>query len=384
MRPARRGVLAALGAGAGAVLTAATPAPASSAPASAWPGTRAAAPAGHRAARALAALEREHGARLGVYALDTGTGRAVTHRADELFPMCSLFKTLAAAAVLRDLDRDGSFLDRRLHYTQEDIDRSGYSKWTEREDNLANGLTIGELCRVSITYSDNTAANLLLRELGGPSAITRFARSLGDRVTRLDRWEPDLNSAEPDRVTDVTTPPGHRPYVRPPGPGRRARRSGPLPADRMAAREHDERQALPERAAHRMAPGRQDGRRLLRHEQRRRRRVAPGRGTAGPGGPDDEARERRGGGRRSGGPDRNRPGRGVHHPTRPRGRVTPAARKATRRSGRDTRIAASARPPRGCDRRHSNLLVASRVGHGSSTRICPGTPVRGEEGERFA
>ncbi|MFJ8210215.1 class A beta-lactamase [Streptomyces sp. NPDC096033] len=194
MRPARRTVLAALGAGAGAVLTAA--APASSAPV----------PAGPRVAEALARLEREHGARLGVYALDTGTGRAVTHRADELFPMCSLFKTLAAAAVLRDLDHDGSVLARRIHYTAEDVRRSGISEWTKRADNLANGLTVAELCEVSITYSDNTAANLLLRELGGPSAVTRFARSLGDRVTRLDRWEPELNTAEPDRVTDTTTP----------------------------------------------------------------------------------------------------------------------------------------------------------------------------------
>ncbi|MFF2194826.1 class A beta-lactamase [Streptomyces sp. NPDC058157] len=194
LRPARRTVLAALGAGAGTLLTGA--APAAPAPVPAGPGV----------AGALARLEREHGARLGVYALDTGTGRAVTHRADEPFPMCSVFKTLAAAAVLRDLDHDGSVLARRIHYTRADVERSGYAVWTERPENLANGLTIGELCEVSITYSDNAAANLLLRELGGPSAVTRFARSLGDRVTRLDRWEPELNSAEPGRATDTTTP----------------------------------------------------------------------------------------------------------------------------------------------------------------------------------
>lgn len=67
-------------------------------------------------------------------------------------------------------------------------------------------MTVAELCEVAITYSDNGAANLLLRELGGPTAVTRFARSLGDRVTRLDRWEPELNSAEPWRVTDTTSP----------------------------------------------------------------------------------------------------------------------------------------------------------------------------------
>jgi beta-lactamase class A len=46
----------------------------------------------------------------------------------------------------------------------------------------------------------------LLEQLGGPVAVTRLCRSLGDTVTRLDRWEPELNSAEPWRVTDITTP----------------------------------------------------------------------------------------------------------------------------------------------------------------------------------
>ncbi|MEU1572475.1 class A beta-lactamase [Streptomyces collinus] len=149
-------------------------------------------------------LEREHTARLGVYARNMRTGRTVAYRADELFPMASVFKTLAAAAVLRDLDRDGEFLARRIHYTQAYVTRSGFSPVTEKH--IATGMTVGELCDATIRFSDNTAGNLLLKELGGPTAITRFARSTGDRVTRLDRWEPELNSAEPWRVTDTTSP----------------------------------------------------------------------------------------------------------------------------------------------------------------------------------
>ncbi|TXS42872.1 class A beta-lactamase [Streptomyces sp. uw30] len=147
-------------------------------------------------------LERQHGARLGVFAHNVRTKRTVTHRADELFPMCSLFKTLASAAVVRDLDHDGEFLARRIHYTEADLPKSGSDKTREH---LAEGMTVAELCEVAITYSDNGAGNLLLRELGGPTAITRFARSLGDPVTRLDRWETELNSAEPWRVTDTTS-----------------------------------------------------------------------------------------------------------------------------------------------------------------------------------
>ncbi|MFD7915847.1 class A beta-lactamase [Streptomyces sp. NPDC059752] len=154
----------------------------------------------------LRALEREYGARLGVYALDTATGRTVVHRADEPFPMCSVFKTLAAAAVLRDLDHDGTRLAQRIHYTLQDVTDAGGGSITERPENIAGGLTVAELCSAAIAQSDNAAANLLLRELGGPTTITRFCRSLGDRTTRLDRWEPELNTAEPWRETDTTSP----------------------------------------------------------------------------------------------------------------------------------------------------------------------------------
>ncbi|MFB0630984.1 class A beta-lactamase [Streptomyces sp. AB3(2024)] len=155
--------------------------------------------------RELRALEREHSARLGVYARDTATGRTVLHRAEERFPMCSVFKTLAVAAVLRDLDRDGEFLATRLFYTEQEVKDSGFGPVTGLPENLAAGMTVERLCAAAICQSDNAAANLLLRELGGPEAVTRFCRSVGDRTTRLDRWEPELNSAEPGRPTDTTT-----------------------------------------------------------------------------------------------------------------------------------------------------------------------------------
>ncbi|MFD9569330.1 class A beta-lactamase [Streptomyces sp. NPDC059982] len=196
-RPTRRAVLTA-GLGAGAVLAGAP-----------WSASAAASPAAAEdagVARRLRALEREHGARLGVFARDTGSGRTVLHRADELFPMCSVFKTVAVAAVLRDLDRDGEVLARRVFYTQQDVKDSGFGPVTGLPENVAGGLTVEQLCAAAICRSDNAAANLLLRQLGGPQAVTRFCRSLGDRTTRLDRWEPELNTAEPGRVTDTTTP----------------------------------------------------------------------------------------------------------------------------------------------------------------------------------
>lgn len=67
-------------------------------------------------------------------------------------------------------------------------------------------MTVGELCDAAITMSDNTAANLLLTAIGGPQGLTAFLRTTGDRVTRLDRWEPELNEALPGDKRDTTTP----------------------------------------------------------------------------------------------------------------------------------------------------------------------------------
>lgn len=197
-RPGRRTALA-LGAGAALAVALPTASAHASTPAAASTGT-----AG--LSRRFRALEKEYAARLGVYAYDTATGRTVRYRADERFALCSVFKTLAAGAVLRDLDRDGEFLAERVHYTQKQVDDSGYAPVTGLPENVAGGLTVGELCAAAVSESDNCAGNLLLSELGGPTGITRFCRSLGDSTTRLDRWEPALNSAEPWRTTDITTP----------------------------------------------------------------------------------------------------------------------------------------------------------------------------------
>ncbi|MFF6999440.1 class A beta-lactamase [Streptomyces sp. NPDC008313] len=162
------------------------------------------APRTHAGAR-LRELEARHGARVGAFAYNVATGASVRHRAAERFPICSLFKTVAAGAILRDLDRHGEVLAKRIHYTDADMVEEN-SPITSKPENRAAGMTVAELADAAIRYSDNTAGNLMLRELGGPRAITRFCRSLGDTRTRLDRWEPLLNTCEPWRVEDTTTP----------------------------------------------------------------------------------------------------------------------------------------------------------------------------------
>lgn len=151
----------------------------------------------------LAELERRHGGRLGVAVLDTGNGRRATHRGDERFLMCSTFKLLAVAAVLARVDRGDEHLDRRIVFGREVL--LSYAPITSQHVG-SPGMSVAELCAAAMTVSDNTAANLLLASMGGPGAVTRFARSLGDTVTRLDRIEPELNIASPGDIRDTTTP----------------------------------------------------------------------------------------------------------------------------------------------------------------------------------
>ncbi len=148
----------------------------------------------------LAGLERR-GARLGVFVLDTGSGRTLAHRADERFLMASTFKVLEAAAVLHRVDRGLERLDRRVPFTAADLMANSPAVLPLLQRGHA---TVNELCAGMVSVSDNAAANLLLPSLGGPPGLTRWLRGIGDGVTRLDRDEPDLNRHVGD--LDTTTP----------------------------------------------------------------------------------------------------------------------------------------------------------------------------------
>jgi beta-lactamase class A len=136
-------------------------------------------------------------------ALDLGSGRTVGHRSDERFPICSTFKTLLAAAVLSRTDGNLAGLDRSIRYGAADL----LEHAPVTRNNVARGeMTIGELCEAAVTVSDNTAANLLLADLGGLAPFNAYFRRLGDQVTRLDRPEPALNEGIPGDPRDTTTP----------------------------------------------------------------------------------------------------------------------------------------------------------------------------------
>lgn len=176
-------------------------APATSGPASSRTASTAGAMTDSRMRRAFLELERKFDARLGVHAVDTGSGRSVAHRPDERFAYASTCKALLAGVMLEK--HSLRELERLVRYDRGDLEGAGYSPITEKH--FDTGLTLRELCDAAVRYSDNGAANLLFREIGGPKKLQSALVSIGDRVTRCDRYEDDLSDAVPGDVRDTST-----------------------------------------------------------------------------------------------------------------------------------------------------------------------------------
>lgn len=150
----------------------------------------------------LASIEEHISGRLGVSVWDTQTDEKWDYRGDERFPMMSTFKTLACATMLKDMDSEK--LDKNATAK---VEERNMVVWSPVMDRMAGQTTrIEHACEAAMLMSDNTAANIVLRSIGGPHGVTRFLRSIGDKATRLDRFEPRLNEAKPGDNQDTTTP----------------------------------------------------------------------------------------------------------------------------------------------------------------------------------
>ena len=150
-------------------------------------------------------IERKLDARVGFYMFDTQTEERITHAQDDRFPLNSTFKLLACGALLAQVDAGTSDLSDTIDARTVEV--VTYSPAIE--DAVTAGrydVSLEDACRMMLSVSDNTAANIVLKEIGGPEGLTAFLRSIGDRHTRLDRWETALNEARPGDPRDTTTP----------------------------------------------------------------------------------------------------------------------------------------------------------------------------------
>lgn len=149
-----------------------------------------------------AKLEALYNGKLGFSAIDTDDNAVVSYHGNVRFPMCSTWKFMIVAAILQKSMTVPDLLDKTIYFNAKDM-VGGYSPYTEKY--ISQGMTVRELCHAAI-LSDNTAPNLLVKVLGGIDKVNQFARSIGDDQFRLDRLEPQLNTAIPGDVKDTTTP----------------------------------------------------------------------------------------------------------------------------------------------------------------------------------
>lgn len=145
-------------------------------------------------------LENEFDARIGVYAIDTGSNQTIEYRPEERFAFASTYKALAAAILLQQNSLEE--LQEVITYTEDDL--VTYSPITEKH--VDTGMTLLELSEAAVRFSDNTAGNLLYEALGGPKGFEQALREIGDNVTKADRFEPDLNNFTPEDIRDTSTP----------------------------------------------------------------------------------------------------------------------------------------------------------------------------------
>lgn len=146
--------------------------------------------------------EKHLSAHIGVSILDTATNQQWSYRGDERVPLTSTFKTLACAKLLFDVDQQRILPSDSEVIVENDL--VTYSPVTEKY--VGKTMTLYEACSATMLTSDNTAANKVLEVIGGPSEVTKFVREVGDNITRLDRFETELNEGKPGDLRDTTTP----------------------------------------------------------------------------------------------------------------------------------------------------------------------------------
>ncbi len=160
--------------------------------------------ADNKAYSQLQGLEQRSSVRIGIYAINTANHDTVSYRANERFAMCSTAKLMVVTTALKKSEIQSQYLDKVLSYTQQDLTQADYTPITSKH--LESGMSIKDLSEAAMTYSDNLAMNLLVKDLGGTQIVTKYARSIEDKKFRLDRIEPGFGSAVPGDPRDTTTP----------------------------------------------------------------------------------------------------------------------------------------------------------------------------------
>ncbi|SMY35440.1 class A beta-lactamase [Photobacterium andalusiense] len=150
----------------------------------------------------LAKIEHQLGGTVAVAVYNANTNTSWSYHGEQRVPMMSTFKTLACADLLHQADTQRIDLNQAITIKQSDI--LSYAPVTTNR--VGKSMTLAQLCNATMLTSDNTAANLVLNNIGGPKSVTQFIRTLDDKITRLDRIEPNVNNVSAAELRDTTTP----------------------------------------------------------------------------------------------------------------------------------------------------------------------------------
>ncbi|MCL1135671.1 class A beta-lactamase [Shewanella hafniensis] len=145
-------------------------------------------------------FERQ-GWNIGVSVIENSSNNVYSINGDERFSTNSTIKALACAIVLSEVDKNAVSLDDAMMINEQDV----VSHSPVMKEFIGKKVTLADACKATMTYSDNTAANFAIKKSGGPEGITSFLRSMGDDITRADRYEPDLNTNLEGDLRDTST-----------------------------------------------------------------------------------------------------------------------------------------------------------------------------------
>ncbi len=150
----------------------------------------------------ISLLEQQIDGRIGVSIWNTQSDRHWNYHGDERFPLVGTFKTLACATMLHKME--AGTLKKNATAT---VEKSNIVGWSPiMEPLIGQNVRIEHACEAAMLMNDNTAANLVLNQIGGPRSVTLFLRTLGDNATRLDSLEPQVNQVKRKGRLDTTTP----------------------------------------------------------------------------------------------------------------------------------------------------------------------------------
>ncbi len=138
--------------------------------------------------KGIAKLERRTEGRLGVALIDLKDHKLWSWRGAETFPMQSVFKLPLAVAVLQQVEAGKFKLDQPITITRKDLSLFNSPIARQFKGESAT-YPVRDLIRLAAGQSDNTAADRLMREIGGPQVVTKMLRDGGIEGMSVDRYE---------------------------------------------------------------------------------------------------------------------------------------------------------------------------------------------------